>query len=83
MLKLEHLSCGERLRVLGLCSPEKSSLRGNINAYKYLKAECHEQTSLSSVVPCDRTRGNEYKLQLKKVHLNMRIKFFAVRMLEP
>jgi len=82
MRGLEHLSCEERLRELGLFSLKK---RGDLrNASKYLQGGGQEDGArLFSVVPRDRTRGNVHKLKHRKFCLNMRKNFFPLRVMEP
>lgn len=68
MRRLEHLLYGDRLRTLGLFSLENRRLRGDlIDVYKYLRGGCQaDGTSLFSLLPSKRTRGNVHKLKHRK-----------------
>jgi len=81
---LEHLSCEERLRHLGLFSLEKSRLWGDlITAFQYLKRAYRKGgENLFSRACCDRTRSNGFKLREGRFRLAIRKKFFIMRVVK-
>jgi len=76
---LEHLSCEERLRELGLFSLEKRGFWGDlIAAFQYLKGSYKkDEDRLFSRACYDRTRGNSFKLKKSRFRSNIRKKFLT------
>ncbi|KFQ64601.1 hypothetical protein N334_09878, partial [Pelecanus crispus] len=82
MRGLEHLSYEARLRELGLLSLEKRRLQGDlIAAFQYLKGAYRKDgENLFSKACCERTRNNGFTLQKNRFRLDIRKKFFTMRM---
>ncbi|KAJ7418000.1 hypothetical protein BTVI_30781 [Pitangus sulphuratus] len=79
---LEHLSYEDRLRDLRLFSLEKGGLHGDlIAAFQYLKeAYKRDGEGLFTRAWRDRTRRNGFQLKEGRFGLDIRKKFFTVRL---
>jgi len=81
---LEHLCCEERLRELGLFNLEKKRLWGDLTADFQYKSGAYKKNGdkLFSKACCDRIRGNGFKLKEGRFRLDIRKKFFTVRVVK-
>jgi len=81
---LEHLSYEDRLRELGLFNLEKGRLWGDlIAAFKYLKGAYRKDgDKLFIRACCDRRKGDGFKLQEGRFRLDIRKRFFTMRVVE-
>ena len=79
---LEQLSCEERLRELGLFSLEKRRFWGNpVLAFQYLKGPYKKAGKGLFMRACSgRTRGNVFKMKEGRIRLDIRKKFFPMRL---
>jgi len=81
---MEHLCYEERLRELGLLSLETRRLQGDLRtAFQYLKGAYRKDgDKLFSRACCDRTWGNGFKLKEGRFRLDIRMKFFTMRVVK-
>ncbi|GAB0203451.1 hypothetical protein GRJ2_002810700 [Grus japonensis] len=78
---MEHLSCEDKLGELRLFILEKRRIQGHlVAAFQYRKGAYRKAGEVLFITECsDRTRGNGFKLKEGRFRLDVRKKFFTVR----
>jgi len=81
---LKYLSYEERLRELGLFSLEKRRLWEDLLVtFQYFKGPYrNDRENIFSKACCDRTRHNGFKLREGRFRLDIRKKFFAMKLVK-
>jgi len=81
---LEHLSCEEMLRELGLFSLEKRRLQGDLTCGLSVLKGAYQKDwdNLFSRASCNRRKGNGFKLKEGTFRLDTRKTFFTVRVVK-
>ena len=81
---LEHLSYNDRRRESGLFGLEKRRLRGDLRAaFQHLRGAYRKDgEGLFTRVWSDRTKGNSSKLKEGRFRLDIREKFFTMRVVK-
>ncbi|KFQ74129.1 hypothetical protein N337_08614, partial [Phoenicopterus ruber ruber] len=81
---MDHLSSEERLRELGLFSLEKRRLQGDvIAAFQYFKGAYKKDRDKIFRRACsNKKRGNGFKLKEERFRLDVRKKFFTMRVVK-
>jgi len=81
---LEHLLCEDRLREFGFFSVEKRRVWGDlVAAFQFLKGTYRKDEEGLFIRGCnDRMRGNGFKLKEGRFRLDIRKKFFTMRVVK-